>query len=921
MKPRLFGLLAILFLAFIPAFAQQVKVEKYTLPNGMTVILLEDHSLPVATINTWYRVGAQDEPPGRSGFAHLFEHLMFMGTSRVPGNQFDVLMETAGGSNNASTDLHRTNYYSEGPASLLPTLLWLDADRLEDLGNTMTVEKLDKQRDIVRNELRQGVENGPYGKADEMVFKLMYPPTHPYYYGVIGTHQDLEAANVTNVKDFFATFYVPNNASLVVAGDFDSAKIKPLVADLFGTLQKGPAVTRKYEAPKDPIPNKLAGVKRFTTIDKVELPRIEFSYHSPTAMGPGDAEMDLAAYILASGKSSRLYKRLVIDDKLASDVSAAQQSFPLGSFFQVDVYTAPDADLNAVEKAMDEELARFVQDGPTAEELDRQKAILELGFLNSMQNLSRKADRLNEYEYYWGEPNSFERDLARYRKATPAAVKEWSGKTLTPGARAIIRVLPEEPQRAATPRDHRPADEAVKAFTPPTPASFTLPNGLTVHLWQKSDLPLAAFRMVLQPGGALDPADKPGLSSIGARMLGEGAGERDALAFNDAVQSIGGTFRTSADQETVDVSMTVLGRNVDKGLALFSDALQRPRFEASDWDRVKRLTIDDLNSLEDNPRQVAGLVADRMLYGDGNPYARPALGTVASVVDLTIDDVKGWWKDLGEPSSATLLVAGNLAPDEAKTAITKAFGGWKGSGAKGASGRAASFAIPPTSGLRVAILDRPNATQTVVHFQAPGVKFVDGKRTSLEMLNTILGGSFTSRLNSNLREEHGYTYGARSNWAMGISNGDFSASASVVADKTGASLKEFLKEFDRLKAGDVTAQEADKARETTRNDKITTFEGLSGTLSAARPYVVNKLPFDTLAKDLGALQQVQAGDLNALARNAVALDQGVLVLVGDKKLILPQLADLKLPQPIEVDSSGEPVAAAKTAAGDEARAR
>src|SRR5262245_8057779 len=287
------------------ASAQHPAYEKYRLDNGMTVILHVDHRLPIVTINTWYRVGSKDEPRGRSGFAHLFEHLMFMGTQRVPGNDFDVLMENGGGSNNASTSEDRTNYFSQGPASLLPTLLWLDADRLEDLGRTMTQEKLDRQRDIVRNEIRQNVENTPYGRAGELVFRIMFPVGHPYHEAVYGTHQDLEAATIADVKDFFATFYVANNATLVVAGDFDRAQIKPLIAQLFGTLPRGGEVTRR------PVPDVgLDRVVRTTVLDRVQLPLVKLTWHSPVAYADGDAELHLLAAILSRGKTSRLYKRL-----------------------------------------------------------------------------------------------------------------------------------------------------------------------------------------------------------------------------------------------------------------------------------------------------------------------------------------------------------------------------------------------------------------------------------------------------------------------------------------------------------------------------------------------------------------------------------------------------------------------------------
>ncbi|MCC6677387.1 MAG: insulinase family protein [Phycisphaerales bacterium] len=887
-----------------PARAQQVAYEKYSLPNGMTVILHEDHSLPVATINIWYRVGAQDEPPGRSGFAHLFEHLMFMGTQRVPGNQFDVLMESGGGANNASTDLHRTNYFSWGPSKLLPTLLWLDADRLEDMGQNMSQEKLDKQRDVVRNELRQTVENAPYGKAGEMVFKLLYEPTHPYYYGVIGTHQDLEAANVANVKDFFATFYVPSNASLVIAGDFDPGLIKPMVAELFGDLPAGQPVARKYARPAAPIPVKLESIRRFTSIDKVSQPRVEFSYHSPVAFGDGDAEMQLASDVLAGGKSSRLYRRLVIDEKLAAEVSASQQGYPLDGIFQVAAYTRPDADLDKVERIMDEELARFVKDGPTSEELERHKASIELATLTSLQRIERKADMLNEYEYYWGEPDGFKRDLERFRAATPAGVREWSARTLRPDSRVIIRVLPEKPQRAASARDTRPADADPGLFTLPLAQSFTADNGLKVHVWTRPELPLVAMRLISRPGGALDKPGQPGLASLAAEMLGEGAGDLDALAFEDAVQTIGGTFNSGADHETISLSMTILKRNLDKGAGLFADAVRRPRFDAKEWERVKSLRIEGLKQQLEVPGAISATVGNRLLFGDDHPYAWPVDGTPSSVVGFTLEAARDAYGELLTPATSTLLIAGDITAEEARQLVDRTLGGWSG-GAARAAGKAEWKAVKHDS-LLVAVVDRPGATQTMIGFRAPGVKYADRSRVDRELLNTLLGGSFTSRLNQNLREDKGYTYGARSGYAMDISVGTFTAGASVKADTTGASLKEFMKEFDRLRGGDVSEQEAVKASETLRNSTVRGFQGLSGMLGAAAELVTSDLPFDTVSRDMEAMSKATASDLNTLARTALPIDRGVLVLVGDKAVILEQIKDLGLPQPVEYDAEGNP---------------
>ncbi|MBL8881042.1 MAG: insulinase family protein, partial [Phycisphaerales bacterium] len=754
------------------AIAQTWKVEKYTLPNGMSVILHEDHSLPVACVNIWYRVGALDEPPGRSGFAHLFEHLMFMGTRRVPGNQFDVLMETGGGSNNATTNLFRTNYFSSGPAKLLPTLLWLDADRLEDMGLTMTQEKLDKQRDVVRNERRQSLENAPYGKGGFALYQMIYPAGHPYHDEVIGTHADLEAATVDNVRDFFANFYVPNNAALVVAGDFDSAAIKPLIDGLFGSLPRGGEVPRRKVEPV-----KLDRVLRHSTIDKVQLPKIAMAFFSPATFQDGDAEMELAADVLASGKSSRLYKRLVYTDQTCTDVNAYQDGAQLSSLFIVEAYAKPGADLSAIEKAMDEELARLAAEGPTAAELDQRKNARETAMVSSMQSIESRADRLNQYEYFWGEPNSFSRDLQRYRAVTPASMKTWAAKVLTPNARAIVYVLPEEPQRQPVARDTRPAEAMTKAFDPPKPQTFKLSNGAPVMLWSRSDLPLVSLGLLIQPGGALDAAETAGLSVLATQMIEEGAGERDALAFSEALQQIGASFNAGADRETVQVSLSVLKRNIDPAVGLFADAILRPRMEAREWDRVRAIHLDQLQQNADEPRYVANRVGEALLFGDQNAYGRPADGTPDSVAKLSVDQIKQRWAELFQPAGATFIVVGDLTADEARTKLDAAFGKWQGAGAR--SKAVADWSIPKQDKLRVAIVHRPEAVQTMVRFVMPGFASRDERRAGLDMLNTIVGGSFTSRLNQNLREDKGYTYGARSSFVREPATGCFVASAAV----------------------------------------------------------------------------------------------------------------------------------------------
>lgn len=927
MTPRL-SLVAFFTVAlFAAAQAQDVKVEKYKLDNGITVILHEDHSLPVGAINLWYRVGSKDEPAKRSGFAHLFEHLMFMGTQRVPGNKFDTIMESAGGSNNASTSSDRTNYFSSGPAQLLPTLLWLDADRLEDLSRTMDQEKLDKQRDVVRNERRQSYENRPYGMAELELQGMMYPEGHPYHIPVIGTHEDLEAATVDDVNGFFDAHYVPNNMSLCVAGDFDAASMKKTIAGLFGSIPKRPDPPHKTAPPV-----KLDKEKRATVHDKVQVPKIIFAYHSPGQFTDGDAEMDLLAAVLSEGKSSRLYKRLVYDDKIASEVTSYQDSSQLGSVFRIDVMVNPGVELEKVEKAVDEELTKIIEVGPGQGEVEQRKATFELNMLSRLQSIDAKADQLNAYEYFWGEPNSFKRDLDRYRNATADSLKKYAKQVLTPQARVVMRVLPQtgdapaavkkpdaiekkavaaagkksEPApRPASERDKQPAIGAPPKFGVPTPELFKLANGIPVELWRKPELPLVAGWVIFRPGHIFGMPSRAGSMYLAADMLDEGAGDLDALAFSDQMQSLGARFRTGADREAFQLNLTVLKRNFEPAASMMVDAIQEPKFDPLEWERVKRLHLEDLKQEDDQPTLVASKVAARTLFGDQHMYGWPMAGTVETVAKIEMDDIKLPFLSFVRPEYARVLIAGDVTVEEAKAALDKNLGAWKSRPLNIA--RPEQPSLPQAKELRVYIVDRPDAVQTVIQFMLPGPKYNDQYRVNYRLLNTLFGGSFTSRLNMNLRENHGYTYGARSGFSMREHVGYVSASSSVRADVTGAALEEFLGEFKRVRGGDVSAEEATKARETVRTDVIQSFSGLGGILGEAYERIAGGLHFETLARDLNAMQSVTVDDLNKIAASAFPLEKGVLVLVGDKKLILDQIKDLGLPAPVELNVHGEKV--------------
>ncbi|MEP6507096.1 MAG: pitrilysin family protein [Gemmatimonadales bacterium] len=416
----------------------RIKFEKYTLPNGLEVILHEDHSTPIISVNTWYHVGSGDEKLGRTGFAHLFEHLMFMGSEHVPNGVFDKELEAAGGDNNASTAEDRTNYYEDIPSNALPLALWLDSDRMGYLLSTMDKEKVDLQRDVVKNERREGVDNSPYGISDEIILAALYPKGHPYSWSVIGSMADLSAASVEDVKNFFRTYYAPNNATLSIAGDFDPITTKQLINQYFGNIPRGPALPARPNV----VPVVLARDTFLVAEDRVQLPRAFYEWPTPKEFSRDDAPLDILASILASDKNSRLYKRLVYDMQVVQSIRASQQSARLASKFEVDVTPKPGQSLAAIDKVINEEINKLMNEPVTEREIARAKNSYRSSFLNRIASVHGKADLLNRYNYLAGTPDYVQRDAARYEGVTRADVQRVARKYLGQH-KLVLTVVPE----------------------------------------------------------------------------------------------------------------------------------------------------------------------------------------------------------------------------------------------------------------------------------------------------------------------------------------------------------------------------------------------------------------------------------------------------------------------------------------------
>ena len=895
---RLAGAFAALAMVSDMPSAAPLKVacETYTLPNGLTVILHPDHRLPQVVVNTWFDVGSKDEVQGKTGFAHLFEHLMFMGTRRVPGSEFDVRMESLGAANNAATSSDRTKYYSWGPPEALPVLLWLDADRLEGLGAAMTQEKLDRQRDVVRNEMREVIENTPYGVVDAILPEALYPAGHPYAHSVIGSHEDLKAASLKDVKDFFAAYYVPANATLVVAGDFDPAKAKELIAATFGAVPARPAPARRPARPAA-----LDREVRRVAVDKVEFPRLYLVWPAPPAFAAGTAELNLAAAILSGGPSSRLERRLVHELQIAQNVAAFLDERDFSSEFQIIVTPARGVDIERVKRETLAALADLAANGPSEEELRRVKAQDEAGRLRGMESLLQRAEMLNAYRHYFGEADSFEAALARMRRVDAAGIKEWTSRVLGDG-RVDLRVLPAAARVEGASLDKAPAPGAPASFAPPAPTVAKLKNGVELVAVSLRGSGLFAGGLVVDGGERAVPPAKAGLATLVSAMLNAGAGGKSAPEFAAAVESLGGNVGADARANSFVLAARGLSSRLPQTLDLFADAALRPNLAADDFDRERKLQAARIDSRADDPETVARIVSAALVYGRDDHRGRPVDGYAPTVAALTLDDVRAAVPLLLDPARARFVFVGDFDVQELKTLLEERFASWRGAGAPVP---AATPLVETTA--RIAVVDRPGAPQTVIRVARP-IPGADERGRAVRMaLNTLFGGAFTSRLNQNLREAHGYCYGAGSGIGGEGTQAALVAAASVQTAVTGPALLEMKREFDRLAKGDVVADELAKAVRTSRYDlveSVATTNSLAGMLARI---VADGRPLDALARADAALAAAGVDEVNAEARSGI-LDWSRLVvtLVGDRAEIEKQLKAAGFPAPVLVDDEGRP---------------
>lgn len=885
-----------------------IPFEKYTLKNGLEVILSPDHTLPLVSVNIWYHVGPAYELPGRTGFAHLFEHMMFQGSQHVGPKAHFHYLEAAGASDiNGTTSFDRTNYFETVPSNQLDLALWLESDRMGFLLPTLDQEKLANQRDVVRNERRQTHENQPYGVVQEALFHELFPKGHPYYGEVIGSHADIEAARLKDVRDFFRQYYTPNNASLSIAGDFDSKTIKAQVEKYFGTLPSGPPVP-KLDVTTPPITSE----RREVVTDTVELPRVYMAWFGPSFLTQGDAENDVLTQILGGGKTSRLYQSLVHDKQIAQSVFANNQSMMLTSVVEIEATARPGVKAEDLEKAIDEVLAKFRAEGPTQQELDRARNVIEAQMIEQLQSTSRVADLLNQYNHFLHDPGFLPKDYERYEKITVAALKKRAATGLLPANRAVVYGVPgkkilndvpktpasEEPQEKAAPapanaaaeawRDKAPAPGPAPKLTLPVPAAFKLENGLSVYVIERHKLPLLSAVLEVVGGQSVNPADKPGLASFTASMLTEGTAKMNSLQFADAAEQLGADISSGSSEDSSTVSLETLTKNQDPALGLFADAALEPAFAQDEIDRLRTSRLTSLLQQKDSPFAIAVKILDRNLYGDA-PYGYVSIGTEESNKAVTRDDLTALWKKTFVPSNSALILAGDITEAQAREFAEKYFGKW--SGAKFTASISPTPAAPAPS---VFIADRPGSPQTALLAVGLGTQRTTPDYVPLTVMNAALGGLFSSRLNMNLREKHGYTYGGQSRFDFRRGAGYFFAGGFIRTDATGPATQEIFNELNRMRDSDLDADELKLAKDFYAHSLTGRFQTtgqLAGTFSSLFVY---GLPADYYAKLPAAIEAVSAADVRRVAEKYIDPAHTFVVAVGDREKIQPELEKLNL---------------------------
>ncbi len=892
--------------------AVRIPYETFTLRNGLRVIVHTDRKTPVVAVSVWYGVGSADEPRGKTGFAHLFEHLMFNGSAGYDGEFFEPLEEVGATNYNGTTSFDRTNYFQNVPTPALELALFLEADRMGNLLPALTQEKLDNQRGVVQNEKRQG-DNQPYGLVFYKLAGTLFPEGHPYHHLPIGSMADLDAATLETARDWFRTHYGPNNAVLVLAGDIDVATARPLVERYFGRIPRRPATPNRV-TPVPPTPQ-----TRATMNDAVPNARLYFAWTAPPLTDPAYPQVEIAMAILAGGQSSRLYNDLVRDRKLAVNVGGGTLDGELAGMAFLVVDVRPGVEPAQVEARVAELLDAFRREGPSADEVGRvaTRAVSStIRGLEAVGGFGGKAVTLAEGMLYANDPGFYRRQLAAVASATPASVRAAAARwmpgegfrlAVMPGQRgpaelALIGASGKPPAGADTQRQAREPDRSKlprvmgeAAFDFPAIERATLSNGVEVQLARRTAVPVVLVSASFDAGLSADDPARPGTAAMVNALLNEGTLRRTGPQIIEEAERLGASLGFGQSPDRTRATLSALRPNLAASLDLFADVVMNPRFDPAEVERVRAIRLAALAQEEANPGALAQRLAGPAIYGEGHPYARPGSGTRAGLAAVTRDDLVRWHRSWMRPETMTLFVAGDTTLAEIVPLLERTLGSWRADPAVPRGTKASLPPVPARPG-RVLLVNQPDAPQSFIAAGMPLATTGRDDPIALDLANDILGGSFTSRLNSDLRETKGWSYGVRSQAPLVAGQMAFRIAAPVQTDRTAESIVA-LKQNIRAFTGPQPPTPTELLRALNANTLSLpgSFESASAVLTAMEGNALYGRPDDYFERLSPRLRALGAADLARTMAEAVDPDRLQWVVVGDAGKVRPQLEALGLP--------------------------
>ena len=878
-----------------------ISFEKQTLSNGLDVILHEDHTIPVVAVNVWYHVGSKDEEIGRTGFAHLFEHVMFEGSKHHNSSHFEPLQK-AGANLNGSTTPDRTNYWEDVPTNYLDLALWLEADRMGYLLDALDQQRFDIQRDVVKNERRQSYENRPYGMAHWHLQEALYPMPHPYHWMTIGSQEDLDAAELDDIKDFFKRFYSPTNASLAIAGDINMEDALELVNQYFGDLPPGESVPRKGRHDSG-----LKGRIELEMRDKVTLPRAYVAWPTPPEGDTDDAPLEIYQAIMSDGLTSRLHKSLVYEKQIAQSAGMRYHSSEIAGQCVMSVTAAEGHELAKVEAAADAEMVRLLREPPTDEEIMRVKNRIEASHYRQLARIGGfggRADQLNHFSVFSSNPDLINTSLDKYMAVTREDVMRVAESVLGDN-QVRLRVLPEPTLSSSSAKIDRsvmPPPKSEPIFTPPTPTRTKLSNGMGISVVEQRGLPIVAFGVLMDAGASRDPEQLPGLAGFTAQMLPEGTDTKSSQDIAQEFEFIGSRISTDGRREYTLLSAETLTKHWPTALELTADLVLNPSFPDHELERVRREHLTELRRGKDEPNAVAEQLMASLVFQRDSGYGHSLSGTESSIGALMRDDiVRQFERDYG-PQNANLIVVGDISIEEVVKSAEAVFGSWNG-GSPSANGHANIVSTDGTA--TIYLVDRPGAPQSVIRALHTTIPRLHPDYLGLTLMNYAFGGQFSARLNQNLRQDKGYSYGYQSHvqWHRGPSL--MLAGGSVQTEVTKESVFETLKEFNEV-CGDrpISEEELENAKQSVLRSFPANFERPGAVMGQVLQIVQFGLPDDYLQTVRSSVESVTIDDVHRITGELIRPDQLKILVVGDRQQVEKGLRELDLPIVI-LDVDGE----------------